>query len=250
MFTFRRIPLRLRFMTEPAPAVPGGAGPAAAAAPAAPPPPAIPAPPAAAPTAAPVPPAAGEQQPGDGLPDDPTALKAEIARLRRENGAERTNAKTAAATEARDAVLQEFGKALGFIKEGDGALTTEQLTTEATAAKQEARQAAIELAVYRTASKHQGDPDALLDSRTFLAKVAALDPKAEDFTTKVADAIKTAVDENSKLKAAQVARRSSVDTAGGTDEADIDARIAAATAAGNHHLAIELRRSKAFAPTV
>lgn len=162
-----------------------------------------------------------EQQTGKGLPDDPDALKAMIADLRKENAASRTNAKAQAADEARQALVQELGKALGLVKDGEDAPKPEELTAQVQAAQQAAREAAIELAVYRGASKHQGDPDALLDSRTFLEKVAALDPKAEDFTTKIDAAIKDAVDTNPKLKATLAAARSGNDFTGGTGEGRI-----------------------------
>ncbi|WP_263120848.1 hypothetical protein [Cellulomonas sp. RIT-PI-Y] len=157
-------------------------------------------------------------QPGDGLPDDPQALKAMIGDLRKEAGAARTNAKATAAQEARDAVLQEFGKALGFIKDGDGTPDVDALTKQATDAQVAARTAQIELAVFRTAGNHEGDPNALLDSRAFLAKVADLDPTDAEFQTKVDAAVKAAIADNPKLKAAQAAARSGTDLTGGTGE--------------------------------
>src|SRR5690606_35142158 len=111
---------------------------------------------------------------GEGLPDDPDALKAMIADLRKENAASRTNAKAQAADEARQALVQELGKALGLVKDGEDAPKPEELTAQVQAAQQAAREAAIELAVFKAAPTHQGDPNALLDSRTFLEKVAAL----------------------------------------------------------------------------
>ena len=175
-----------------------------------------------APADAPAAPGDGEQeqQPpaGENLPDDPEALKAEIARLRRENAASRTNAKATAADEARTALVQELGKALGLVKDGDETPKPEELTAQANAAQAAAREAQVQLAVYRTAGAHQGDPSALLDSRAFLAKVADLDPAAADFQTKVDAAVKAAVADNPKLKAAPVATASSVDHAGGTGD--------------------------------
>ncbi|PTU57195.1 hypothetical protein DBB34_05460 [Sphaerisporangium cinnabarinum] len=152
--------------------------------------------------------------------DDPAKAKAEIERLRRENASARTTAKQTAADEARTALVQDLGKALGLVKDGDTAPTPEQLTEQATAARDEARVARVELAVYQRATAHQGDPAALLDSRAFLAKVADLDPTADDFGDKVDTAIKAAIDTNPKLKAApvQASGPSSVDHAGGTGE--------------------------------
>src|SRR5690606_36565916 len=120
-------------------------------------------------------------QGGDNLPDDPAVLKGMIADLRRENGSARTNAKAQAADEARTALVQELGKALGLVKDGEQAPKPEELTAQVQAAQQAARAAQVELAVHRAASTHKADPSALLDSRAFLAKVADLDPTADDF---------------------------------------------------------------------
>lgn len=94
-----------------------------------------------------------------------------------------------------------------------------KLASELSKAQDQARQTAVELAVYRTSAKHQGDPDALLDSRGFLAKLTDLDPTDEKFTSKVETAIKDAVKDNPKLKVAQAAGSSSADHgAGGSGE--------------------------------
>src|SRR5690606_17931146 len=142
-----------------------------------------------------------------------------ITDLRRENGAARTNAKAQAADEARTALVQELGKALGLVKDGEQAPKPEELTAQVQAAQQAARAAQVELAVHRAAATHKADPSALLDSRAFLAKVADLDPTADDFGEKVTAAIKQAVSDNPKLLAAQAAGASSVDHAGGSGEA-------------------------------
>jgi len=57
----------------------------------------------------------------------------------------------------------------------------------------------VELAVYKTASKHGGDPDALLDSRGFAQAIAKLDPASDSFGADVEKAIKAAVEANPKL---------------------------------------------------
>jgi len=162
---------------------------------------------------------AGDQGQGDALPDDPAALKAEIARLRRENGSARTTAKTQAADEARNELVQSLGKALGLIKDGDAAPDADALTQQLTATQEQARQAAVELAVFRSAAAAGVDPDAVLDSRAFLTKVEGLDPAAADFTTQVTAALTEAATANPKLKAARAAGASSVDhSAGGSGE--------------------------------
>ena len=127
--------------------------------------------------------------------DDPAAAKAEIERLRKENGAARTNAKAQAAEEARTALAQEIGKALGLVKDDEPADPV-KLTEQLTAAGADARQAKIELAVYRAAQATDADPNALLDSRVFLAKLADVDPSD---TAAVTAAITEAVAANPRL---------------------------------------------------
>jgi hypothetical protein len=75
----------------------------------------------------------------------------------------------------------------------------------------------VELAVYRGASKHGADPDALTDSRAFLRSIADLDPADEGFSKAVNAAIKAAVTDNPKLKAASPAPgRMGADFSGGS----------------------------------
>ncbi|WP_129307990.1 hypothetical protein [Streptomyces sp. L2] len=156
--------------------------------------------------------------------EDPAAT---IARLQKElkaaNGdaaKARTNAKKAAADEARTEIVQELGKALGLIKDDkdtppDPAALTAQIE-KATAAH---RETAVELAVYRGASKYGADPDALTDSRAFLKSIAGLDPSDEEFAKKVGTAIKQAVADNPKLKAqGQAPARSSSDFSGSSEK--------------------------------
>lgn len=108
---------------------------------------------------------------------------------------------------------QKIGKALGLIAEEEQPLDPQQvidkLTSEKdqTAAERDAerdrhRRALIELAVHRAGSKMGADPDALLDSRSFLKKIRDLDTDAEDFSTKLGEAIQLAIDDNPKFKAA------------------------------------------------
>ncbi|WP_253777737.1 hypothetical protein [Goodfellowiella coeruleoviolacea] len=80
----------------------------------------------------------------------------------------------------------------------------QQLATE----QQRARDAMLDLAVYRAAAKHQADPDALLDSTSFRARVQALDPAASDFTSKLGEAIKKAVEDNPRYRAGTTPARS------------------------------------------
>ncbi|MFD8839852.1 hypothetical protein [Streptomyces griseofuscus] len=67
--------------------------------------------------------------------------------------------------------------------------------------RDQARQTQVELAVYKSAGKHGGDPDALLDSRGFANAIAKLDPAADSFAADVEAAVKQAVEANPKLAA-------------------------------------------------
>ena len=124
--------------------------------------------------------------------------------------------KTAAEQKLADQ-LDGIAVALGL--KGEEKLDPAKLQEQLNTTQQQAKTAAVELAVFRAASKHQGDPDALLDSRGFLAKLADLDPADAKFQDKVTAAIKDAVDANPKLKATQAAGSSSADHgAGGSGE--------------------------------
>lgn len=162
--------------TQPAPTEP----PAAATTPPVPTPPATPAAPA----------------PTSNVWDDPKAAQAEIERLRKENGAERVNAKAQAAEDARKELAQMLGKILDpEAPETDPAKLAANLTQSQT----DAKQARVELAVFRAAATAGGDPAALLDSSSFLASLAAVDPSD---STAVSAAISAAIAANPRLGAA------------------------------------------------
>jgi hypothetical protein len=146
---------------------------------------------------------------------DPVKAKAEIERLRAENGKDRTTAKTKAAEEARNELTQTLGKALGLIKDGEDKPDPAKLTQQITETAAKAKQAETELAVYKTAAKQGADADALLDSRAFLAKIADLDPSN---TKAITTAIEEAVKENPKLATVQAAGASGADFSGGSGE--------------------------------
>ncbi len=83
-------------------------------------------------------------------------------------------------------------------------LTAERDTTakERDQEKERHRRALVELAVHRASTKVGADPDALLDSRSFLKAVRDLDPDDKDFSTVLTETIQTAVENNPKFKAA------------------------------------------------
>ena len=149
-------------------------------------------------------PESSEQQGQQGLEnasrDD---LLATIKDLRRENAKRRTDNTAAveqAQEQAQQALAQQIGKALGIIDDGDTTPDPAKLTEQLTAQTQAAQQAQLELAVYKAAGALGADPDALLDSRSFLEKVQDIDPtKADDITT----AIKETVESNPRLQTGQ-----------------------------------------------
>lgn len=112
-------------------------------------------------------------------------------------------------TKARNLAL---AKALGL--QVDETPDPEKLAAELAAerkAKQDAidastareRELTVELNLMRQAAKHGANPELLADSRTFMAKVAKLDPSSDSFGDDLGDAIKTAVEANPAYKLAQ-----------------------------------------------
>jgi hypothetical protein len=174
-------------------------------------------------------------------------LEAEVAKLRKENGNDRVNAKKTAADEARAEMAQTVGKALGIIT--DGPIDPAALTDQIAAAKAEANQSAVELAVYRASEAAGGDPVALLDSRTFLANVADIDPSD---TAALAAVITAAVGENPRLgKAAPGPQGMLPNPAQGrsaSPPAGIQAQIAAAETAGDVRQSMLLKAAQLVTP--
>ncbi|MEV0313530.1 hypothetical protein [Nonomuraea fuscirosea] len=108
-------------------------------------------------------------------------------------------------------LAQQIGKALGLLGEEQKQLTPEQIIEQLTGErdttakerdeeKDRHRRALMELAVHRQGLKLGADPDALLDSRSFLKKARDLDIDAQDFTTKLGEMIELAITENPKFK--------------------------------------------------
>lgn len=165
---------------------------------------------------APLTPAENAEAPAPKDPwDDPAAARAEIEKLRRENGSDRVNAKAKAAEEARAALTQEFGKLLGLVKD-DAPVTPEHLTAQLTEAQTNAANTARELAIFKAAADAKADANALLDSRAFLNKVAAIDPTD---TAALAAAISEATTSNPRFKVTQAAPVGGADLTGGSGPA-------------------------------
>ena len=197
----------------------------------------------AAPAASAEPPATPGQPPASAAPQQPaqppvgetpeqtiSRLTAELTSARQEAGKSRVNAKQAAADEARNSLVQELGRALGLIKTEGEQVDPAKLTAQLTEQQAAATGAQVQLAVFKAAAKHGADPEALLDSNTFLRSLDGLAPADAD---KIDAAIKAAVETNPKLKTAPAAGRSGAEFAGGTGEqrkqpASLDAAVRAA----------------------
>ncbi|KZM68136.1 hypothetical protein [Nocardia terpenica] len=144
-------------------------------------------------------------------------LRSENAKLRTEfrDGlaearADAERAAQEAADRSRHEMAESIGKALGLI-EDDKPVDPAELVAQAEQKRQQAQAAAeasaararamqVELALYRAAEAAGVDSGALLDSRSFMARVEGLDPGAADFGDRIAEHIVAAVDANPGFK--------------------------------------------------
>jgi hypothetical protein len=140
-----------------------------------------------------------QASPADG---DPSALKAErdkltteLAKVKAEadrwKQQSRTQEQRSKANHAelknRDALLREIAAKVGV--EFDDKPDPEELTRKLEAAQATAKAKSVELAVYHSAATTGANAAALLDSREFMSRTAALDPDAGDFPAAVADLV-------------------------------------------------------------
>lgn len=185
----------------------------------------------------------------DNADGDIAALKAEITKLRRENASSRVVAKQNAADEARAQLAQQIGKALGLVQDDEPA-DPAKLTEQLTAAGQEARQAKVALAVYQAAGSANADPAALLDSASFLAKAATLDPADTDAVTA---AITEAVTANPRLARTEPTQQgmkpNRAQGASASPPLGLNEQIAAAEKAGDLRTAIRLKSARVLDTT-
>lgn len=148
----------------------------------------------------------------------PKWARDQITRANKQAEESRKRAKVAA-DEATQELVEKFGRALGFITD-DGANTAPtvddlqaRLTEAATAretAEQQAREAALQLALYRNAPKN-ADVDLLLDSQRFTKTLTDLDPSDTDAVRKHVEQF---VNENPRYLKASPAGASTADVAG------------------------------------
>lgn len=141
---------------------------------------------------------------GDGAADPRvTRANSEAARYRTERNALQTQVQEAQA--AQQTMLDNIAKALGFKADeaADPAAQVGTLTGQVETLTNRAVQLEAELLVHTLAADPAtaANPVKLLDSRSFTTALYGLDPSADDYRTKVADAIKTAVENDANLKA-------------------------------------------------
>lgn len=215
-------------------------------------------PPPAAPTPDPAPQAVADPEPQPPAAPEPVAAEtpeAQIARLendlraaRAEAGKTRVNAKAAAADEARSELAQQIGRALGLVK--DEPVDPVKLTEQALAAAAQARQAQVELAVFRAAQTTGADPVALLDSRAFLTSLTDVEPGD---VTAINAAITAALSSNPRLGKADPTppqgggmKRNPAQGGSASPPLGLAEQIAAATQAGDTRAAIRLKAAMAL----
>lgn len=186
---------------------PGEAAPAPAGAPAEPAAPAV-TPATVAPVVAPVEPAV------ENVADLPAWAQKIIADTRKEAGDSRAAGKTAAET-AQAELVQRLGQALGLVKDGEPAPDPAALTAQLSEQQATARDAQIQLAIFRAAPKSGADADALLDSNSFLSSIREVDPAD---AKAIGDAIAKAVADNPKLRTVLAAGASGANFTGGSGE--------------------------------
>jgi hypothetical protein len=98
------------------------------------------------------------------------------------------------------AKADQFDELVKKITGKDDDTDPEKLAQDLTAAQRDARATKVEVAVLKSASKHDADPALLADSRSFMDSIADLDPADDDFKSKLDAAIKKAVEDNAALK--------------------------------------------------
>lgn len=157
---------------------------------------------------------------GERVEDLPDWAQRLIRQERSESASQRTARQQAeqAAQQQADERIRAVLKAAGYEAnedEDDPAKLAEAARAEREKAEADAREARVELAVYRAAPDKNADAKALLDSRSFLQSIKDLDPTDAEA---VAAAVEKAVQDNPKLAVTQAATRSGADFTGGNGD--------------------------------
>lgn len=135
---------------------------------------------------------------GQEIPEALEKAVSELAEARKEAASYRTGRNEL--RQEFDNLKTEMAKALG-VDTGEPP-DPEKLQQTVAERDRQLQAKTVELAAYQAAGRHEADPDALLDSRSFLDKASELDPSADDFQSQLDAAIKASVEANPKLKAA------------------------------------------------
>ena len=146
------------------------------------------------------------------LDEFPPEVRDYVGQLRKEAGDNRVGRKEAeskaqGAEERLNGFLEGFAKVMGLAPETEGQaaeqLTPEQLTAQLGEERSAHRHTQVEFAAMRAALRPGvgADVDALMDSRSFLDKVHALDPSAANFATHVQTAIDDTLAANPRFRA-------------------------------------------------
>ena len=161
----------------------------------------------------------GEQQAAEPW-NDPGAAKAEIERLRKENGDSRINAKNTAReegkTEAQTALAKALAPLLGIELPGEQPTTPEQLAEQVGNVTGERDAARLDAALTRTAWELGVDPSKLDYIAFKLSKTGELDPNADDFAGKLKTSITALVADDATLKRSGTVQASGVENLAGS----------------------------------
>jgi len=139
------------------------------------------------------------KQAGQEVPQALEKAVKEFRDARREAASYRTQSREQQTQQAE--AMKSLAKAFGIDVGDDKPPDPAELQTQIEQSQRDAQQARVELAAYKAAGKHDADADALLDSRSFLAKVAKVDPAADDFDEQIDAAVRDSIESNPKLKA-------------------------------------------------
>lgn len=155
--------------------------------------------------------------------NDPAAAKAEIEKLRKENGDARVNAKAAARAEGQTELAKALAPLLGIELPGEEAATPEQLAQQVTSVTGERDTARFDAAVAQAAWEAGVDPsraDYLAFKLSKNPDIAGADPTSADFAGKLKASIDGLLAEDATLKRSGTAQASGVEQIAGSGGAD------------------------------
>lgn len=148
--------------------------------------------------------------------DTPDTAKAEIERLRRENGDARIEAKNQAAEDARREQLLQFAKVLGFEIPGEEPPTIDSLTQKVQASS-EREQAATHDAALVQEAWDQGVNPAKLEYLRYLVGKQTFEVGTKEYGAKLKEAIAGEIAKDSTLKLSGAGTASGVASFAGGD---------------------------------